>query len=58
MKEIYSRRRYSGRIRKFGRCNGLSGKVQERNQRRRDKKSTNEKEEGEEKSIEFGSRDV
>jgi len=58
MERIYSRERYLGRIRKFEKYNKFSGKVLERDQKRRDKKSIDEKEEGEEKSIKSGSRDT
>ena len=58
MERIYSRERYLERIRKFEKYNKFSGKVLERDQKRRDKKSIDEKEEGEEKSIKSGSRDT
>jgi len=54
MERIYSRERYLGRIRKFVKCNGFSGKVFERDQRRRDKKSTDKK--GEEKGMNIKSK--
>ena len=53
MIKIYSRRRHLKRIRELGKCNRLSEEIW-----KEDKKSTNEKEEGKEKDIEFRSRGV
>ena len=46
------------RIRKFGKYNRFSGKVLERDQKKSNKKSIDEKEEGEEKNIKSGSRNT
>ena len=43
MEGIYSRRRHLGRVREFGKYDGLSGRIWERDKRRRSMMSREEK---------------